>query len=147
MVEIGCVPGIHGGTVPVIVGTRIPPRAVKSFHEAGYTVEGIREQYPTLTVEQIEAAIAYVEPPKPDRIEALADAWASIDGKVEKFRAGKGASSLMEEPGGHYSGYMCEAEEMIRRLNARGFDVTPLRQGIPENSPDNVVSFHGSDAR
>jgi hypothetical protein len=27
-------------------------------------------------------------------IEALADAWASIDGKVDAFRAGKGAKSI-----------------------------------------------------
>ena len=63
-----------------------------------------------------------------DRIEALADAWASIDGKLEKFRAGKGAADIRDEPGGHWSGYMEEAREMIQRLEKRGFTVVPLSQ-------------------
>lgn len=126
MIDIRCIPDIHGGTVPVIVGTRIPARAVKSFHAAGYTVDDIRREYPDLTVEQVEAAIAYVEPEPMNPVEALADAWASIDGKVDKFRAGKGCASIEDEPGGHYSGYMAEADEMIRRLNARGFDVVAI---------------------
>jgi hypothetical protein len=57
--------------------------------------------------------------------EAIADAWASIDGKLDKFRAGKGMR-LEDEPGGHYSGYMAEAEEMINRLRARGYLVVHL---------------------
>lgn len=70
----------------------------------------------------------------PEAIEALAEAWASIDGKLEQFRAGKQAKTLTEEVeqhGGHYSGYTAEAEEMIRRLQARGYDVTPLPLGPP----------------
>jgi hypothetical protein len=58
-------------------------------------------------------------------IEALADAWASIDGKVDEFRAGKGAKSIEDEPGGHYSGYMAESLEIMKRLLKRGFIVTP----------------------
>jgi len=60
-----------------------------------------------------------------DRIEALAEAWSSIDGRLEKFRADKGVH-LEDGSTGHYQGYCCEAEEMIRRLNSRGFDVVPL---------------------
>lgn len=56
----------------------------------------------------------------PGPVEALAEAWASIDGKLEKFRDSKGAPL---EAGGHYDGYMEEAKEMIRRLRTRGFDV------------------------
>lgn len=59
----------------------------------------------------------------PDAIEAVADAWASIDGKVELFRSGKNAKSIEDEPGGHYSGYMAEAAELIARLRKRGFEV------------------------
>jgi hypothetical protein len=59
---------------------------------------------------------------------ALADAWASIDGKVEEFRAGQKATRLEDEPGGHFSGYLYEAEEMIRRLEARGFNVVPANR-------------------
>jgi uncharacterized protein (DUF433 family) len=43
----------------VIAGTRIPVRSVKAFHEAGYSVEAIQREYPTLTEADIEAAIAY----------------------------------------------------------------------------------------
>ncbi|WP_198033051.1 DUF433 domain-containing protein [Methylosinus sp. PW1] len=44
---------------PVIAGTRVPVKAIKSFADAGYTVEQIRSEYPTLTREDIEAAISY----------------------------------------------------------------------------------------
>ena len=40
----------------------IPPiaaRAIKAFANAGYTVEAIQKEYPTLTSEDIQAAIAY----------------------------------------------------------------------------------------
>lgn len=45
--------------VPVVAGTRIPVSSVKSFHDAGYTFEEIVDQYPSLTVEDIRAALAY----------------------------------------------------------------------------------------
>jgi uncharacterized protein (DUF433 family) len=45
----------------VIAGTRIPVKAIKSFHSAGYSVAEIREEYPGLTVEDIEAAIHFDE--------------------------------------------------------------------------------------
>ncbi|ODT71717.1 MAG: hypothetical protein ABS75_07145 [Pelagibacterium sp. SCN 63-23] len=43
----------------VIAGTRIPVRSIKAFADAGYSVEQIIEQYPSLTREDIEAAIAH----------------------------------------------------------------------------------------
>ncbi len=58
--------------------------------------------------------------------EALADAWASIDGKVEKFRAGKDVDTFEDEPGGYYSGYMEDAAELRKRLKKRGFLITKL---------------------
>ena len=57
--------------------------------------------------------------------EALAEAWASIDGKLDEFRAGKTAPNI-EDFGGHYEGYMAEAEEMMRRLQSRGYHIVPL---------------------
>ena len=51
---------------------------------------------------------------------ALAESWASMDGKLDKFLAcEKGAE------GGYFDGYMAEAQEEIERMRARGFDVTP----------------------
>jgi uncharacterized protein (DUF433 family) len=46
---------------PVIAGTRIPTAAIRRFCEAGYSVEQILRQYPTLTREDVDAAIAHEE--------------------------------------------------------------------------------------
>ena len=52
---------------------------------------------------------------------ALAEVWASIDGKLERF--------LTDSPGsddGTRDGYMLEAAEAIARLEARGYTVARL---------------------
>lgn len=46
---------------PVVAGTRIPVSAIKAFHDAGYTIEQIREQYPVLTKDDIRAALKHGE--------------------------------------------------------------------------------------
>jgi uncharacterized protein (DUF433 family) len=43
----------------VIAGTRIPVRSIKAFAEAGYSIKQIQTEYPTLTAEDIEAAISF----------------------------------------------------------------------------------------
>lgn len=43
----------------VIAGTRVPIRAIKRFHEAGYTNDQIMEEYPDLTARDIVAALAH----------------------------------------------------------------------------------------
>jgi len=45
----------------VIAGTRIPTAAIRRFKEAGYTVEQIVQQYPTLTPEDVQAALVHEE--------------------------------------------------------------------------------------
>ncbi len=45
----------------VIAGTRIPVRSIKAFAEAGYSVDQINREYPTLTEADIRAAIEYDE--------------------------------------------------------------------------------------
>ena len=57
-----------------------------------------------------------------DAVEALAQSWASIDGKLERFFECK-ADPELDDTEGRYQGYMCEAEEMIKRLGTRGFKV------------------------
>ncbi|HEY8686270.1 MAG TPA: DUF433 domain-containing protein [Chloroflexota bacterium] len=49
------------GNQPVLDGTRIPTRAIWEFHAAGYARRSIRREYPQLTAEDIDAAIAYEE--------------------------------------------------------------------------------------
>lgn len=44
---------------PVIAGTRIPVKSIQAFSEAGYSIEAIKEQYPSLTEDDILAAINY----------------------------------------------------------------------------------------
>ncbi len=46
---------------PVIAGTRIPTAAIRRFAEAGYSVPEILRQYPTLTPDDIQAALDYEE--------------------------------------------------------------------------------------
>jgi DNA-binding transcriptional MerR regulator len=45
----------------VVAGTRITTAAIKRFRDAGYTIAQIIEQYPDLTVRDIEAVLAYEE--------------------------------------------------------------------------------------
>lgn len=45
----------------VVAGTRIPTAAIRRFREAGYSVDDIIRQYPTLTKEDVEAALAHEE--------------------------------------------------------------------------------------
>jgi uncharacterized protein (DUF433 family) len=54
---------------PVLSGTRIPTAAVWDFHEAGYDTAAILREYPTLTPEDIDAAIEYerTRPPRSRR--------------------------------------------------------------------------------
>jgi uncharacterized protein (DUF433 family) len=49
---------------PVIAGTRIPVQAIKNFAEAGYSVKRIIAEYPSLTAEDVEAALSYKDDKK-----------------------------------------------------------------------------------
>ncbi len=45
----------------VVAGTRIPTAAIRRFKEAGYSIKQIVKQYPTLTVEDVQAALVHEE--------------------------------------------------------------------------------------
>jgi len=53
-------------------------------------------------------------------IEAVADAWASMDGHKEAFRACK-TDPVRERSEGRYMGYMADAESLMGRVLDRGF--------------------------
>jgi uncharacterized protein (DUF433 family) len=59
--EIGHIKRSRGiaSNKPVIAGTRIPVSTIKEFAEAGYSVEAIIGEYPTLDKRDVEAAIAF----------------------------------------------------------------------------------------
>lgn len=57
-----------------------------------------------------------------DAIHAVAEAWASIDGKLPDFKREQ-ANPFQVNDTGTYLGYLAEAQEMIRRIEARGFTV------------------------
>lgn len=43
----------------VVAGTRIPVKSIKAFADAGYTIAQIKMEYPTLTEDDIRAAIGF----------------------------------------------------------------------------------------
>jgi uncharacterized protein (DUF433 family) len=45
----------------VVAGTRIPTSAIYNFHRAGYSVEAIISEYPSLTSDDVRAAIMHHE--------------------------------------------------------------------------------------
>jgi uncharacterized protein (DUF433 family) len=45
--------------VPIIAGTRIPTETIAWFHDHGYSLGEILENYPRLTPQDVEAAIAF----------------------------------------------------------------------------------------
>lgn len=53
--------------------------------------------------------------------EAVAEAWASIDGKLDEFKGGR--CGFDEK--GHYEGYLSEASELLARVEKRGWKLVP----------------------
>lgn len=49
------------GSAAIIAGTRIPVSSIKAFAEAGYSVDAIMKEYPTLDRDDIVAAINFVD--------------------------------------------------------------------------------------
>lgn len=49
---------------PVIAGTRIPVATVRAFHEARYSDEQIKKEFPSLSSQDIAAAIAFQKKPR-----------------------------------------------------------------------------------
>jgi uncharacterized protein (DUF433 family) len=47
------------GNRPVLAGTRIPTRAIREFHDAGYSTEAILREYPDLTEQDVRGALAF----------------------------------------------------------------------------------------
>jgi uncharacterized protein (DUF433 family) len=52
--------------VPIIAGTRIPTQTIAWFHDNGYTLDWIVENFPRLMPEDVQAAIAFEK--KPDSV-------------------------------------------------------------------------------
>lgn len=44
---------------PVIAGTQIPVRSIQTFSRAGYSIDEIQKQYPSITKDDITAALNY----------------------------------------------------------------------------------------
>lgn len=82
-------------------------------------------------IEAKERAKTKSKPPSAKAIDALAEAWASIDGKAEiyqKEKADPNADVMAEGYQGVFMGYQSEAEELISRLRSRGFDIVPIKR-------------------
>lgn len=59
-------------------------------------------------------------PKNTDEEFALAQEMATLDGKRTDFLAGKD-KPVVEQPGGHYAGYMVEAKYILDRLREKGY--------------------------
>lgn len=79
-------------------------------------------------VEALDNGTAVIKPFKAitPEVEAVAEAWASIDGKRAQFEIERDMHLTDERCTGTYAGYMAEAYELIERINARGFDVVRI---------------------
>lgn len=61
-----------------------------------------------------------------DAAAALAEAWASMDGKLEAYHSDRTMTPADAGYTGHFDGYNIEAAELIVRLQARGFTVVAI---------------------
>jgi hypothetical protein len=64
-----------------------------------------------------------------DKITALAEAWASMDGKLDAFRREMTMDPFdrnAPDYTGHYEGYMEDTKELLRRLETRGYTIVPI---------------------
>lgn len=58
--SVGRIDAKRGGARnPMIAGTRIPVRTIQEFAEAGYSVEQILKEFPSLSESDISAAVSY----------------------------------------------------------------------------------------
>ena len=60
--------------------------------------------------------------------DAVAEAWASIDGKLDEYIADREASGGLIKDGvplGYYEGYQSDAAELIKRIANRGYVLSP----------------------
>lgn len=66
--------------------------------------------------------------PMTDATHALAESWASIDGKLDQFSREAAGEITDEHPAftGAYEGYIADAGELIERLAKRGFKIVPM---------------------
>lgn len=83
--------------------------------------------------------------------EALAEACASADGKLARFRANK-ADPTLNRTDGTYPGYFYEAQSLITRLRARGFDIvriSPATEPTDSTTPTKMpaIDDHSVEAK
>ena len=56
-------------------------------------------------------------------VDALAESWASLDGKLELYWAERDGKISEKRITGTYEGYQAEACELIKRINKRDFEI------------------------
>lgn len=78
--------------------------------------------YPARPPKNLTDEERQVEPYSPE-VRAVAEAWASIDGKLQAFIDAGGT----EDAEGWFEGYMSDARELLKRIAARGFELRTTR--------------------
>lgn len=148
------------GGLPCITGTRIPTSTVHAFHADGYEPWAIQKEYPSLTIDQIEFAIAYErkraqraarkanDPKRPHRLAGkrnarngrIAEEWVTTAlGGAWKRRGGAGRVDV------EYVG--TAAAPIIRTIEVKrraGADKT-LRMHLVQNGVDALVRYYGRE--
>lgn len=102
------------GGVPCIAGTRIPVVAIQSWAQEGFSNKRIRDEFPGLTDEQIDAARAYkaapVSPDSPD-----SDLLKEAVGLLREYRD--------KTPLGHQPHMIAaRADAFLSKVEERGHD-------------------------
>src|SRR5262249_32177849 len=83
-----------------------------------------------------------------EAIEALAEAWASLDGKLDEFHAGRAG----EDTEGDYHGYLSDAAELAKRLEHRRCGIVrdlkrkPRKENRPRRSGAVAQGLRGKRA-
>lgn len=131
---LGSDPAISGGAL-CVAGTRIRVSKIQSFAEVGYSPEAIQREYPSLSLEQIEAATAY-KPSRPSPVVGEgAVAWATC-----------------QACGGSVEGWICQGCDREFREDDAGnlvFDAAPSTTQTGDGVRELVrqVEFHIADCQ
>lgn len=95
-------PGIQCGD-PCIAGTRVTTAAIWSFWVAGYSLDKIQAEYPSLTTEQIHVAIEYERDAAPPRLAAFSRDRVARHHATLVARSSMGDRLIFRDEGGALS--------------------------------------------
>ena len=127
-------PEVMGG-VPVFAGTRVPVATVLASLNTGLDRERLRERYPGLTDEHIDAAQVYRDVPRPSQPLRAPASW-KIKSRRRVSRVSRGHDRTCADPRNR-SPELVPSVPAVGRVNAASICLTirttriPRMQGLP----------------